>query len=87
MLFRGLEFCGVEMITANHHGGNLDEILLQCECRYNIYLKMLHPVVSMKNDLLLLDRCVSMCKCQSLFRCVLMDLTRLYCIYKDLVCC
>lgn len=28
---------GVDMITPNHHGGNLDEILLRCECRYNFY--------------------------------------------------
>lgn len=38
-----LVFCGIDIMIPNRRGGNMNTILLQGECRYIFYLKMLHP--------------------------------------------
>lgn len=37
-----LAFCGIDMMIPNRCGRNMEQILLQCECRYIFYLKTLH---------------------------------------------
>ena len=38
-----LIFCGIDMVFPKRRGGNVDQNLLQCECKYIYYLKTLQP--------------------------------------------